>query len=201
MEKENKKINLLEAEEIYHLLIKNSNFNEDNNFNNDMIPKKIILAQVGEDNRSFILTKRQYNALIKTMLYFKEDYFYIYLSEWYKKNEFILSEKDSLTLININDSYKNYESLEIIFENVIYSSQKNWAIILTMDNYGVLAATEEFMNEYKKNYPEWKNDIEQFKDYFDSPEFNLDAVEKTFNYVTENEEGLTVEDRSLPWKK
>ena len=47
--------------------------------------------------------------------------------------------------------------------------------------YGILASTKEFMHEYKKNYPNWKEDIEKFKYYFDAPNFNLTVVEKIFN--------------------
>lgn len=98
-------------------------------------------------------------------------------------------------------SFKEYKENDTLLKNIIYSSKGNWAIILTMDNYGILASTEEFMSEYKKNYPEWKKDIEQFKDYFNASNFNLKAIEKTFNYIIENENDLTEEDRTLSWKK
>ncbi len=197
---ENSKINIVEAKNKYQTLIKNSNFDEINNFNDNLIPERIILSQSGDDEYSFYLTQKQYEALIKTMKQFGEKYFYIYLSEGYKNNEFILTGEDSLISLNKNISYEEYNNFEILFENVIYSSKKNWAIILTMENYGILAATEEFMNEYKKNYPNWKEDIEKFKYYFDAPNYNLTVVEKIFNYVTENADDLTMEEKTLPWK-
>lgn len=198
MEKE--KINILEAKNKYQALIKNSNFDEINNFNDNLIPERIILSQSGDDEYSFYLTQKQYEALIKTMKQFGEKYFYIYLSEGYKNNEFILTEEDSLISLNKNISYEEYNNLEILLENVIYSSKKKWAIILTMENYGILASTKEFMTEYKKNYPNWKEDIEKFKYYFDAPNFNLTVVERIFNYVTENADDLTIEEKTLPWK-
>ena len=82
---ENPKINIKEAKSKYQTLIKNSNFDEINNFNSDVIPKKIILSQSGEDERSFSLTQKQYEALIKSMEKFKEDYCYRYICEGYKK--------------------------------------------------------------------------------------------------------------------
>ena len=197
---ENSKINIVEAKNKYQILIKNSNFDEINNFNNDLIPKKLILSQFEEDVNSFHITQKQYETLIKTMKQFGEKCFYIYLSEGYKNNEFILTEEDSLISLNKNISYEEYNNLEILLENVIYSSKKNWAIILTMEDYEILGATEEFMNEYKKNYPNWKEDIEKFKYYFDAPNFNLTVVEKIFNYVTENADDLTMEEKTLPWK-
>ena len=197
---ENSKINIIEVKNKYQALIKNSNFDEINNFNNDLIPKKLILSQFEEDESSFHITQKQFEALVKTMKQFEEKYFYIYLSEGHKNNDFLLNEKDSLTLININDSYKEYQKMTILFENIIFSSQGNWAIILTMEDYGILGATEEFMNEYKKNYPNWKEDIEKFKYYFDAPNYNLTVVEKIFNYVTENADDLTMEEKTLPWK-
>ncbi|BBA51446.1 hypothetical protein FV113G1_17960 [Fusobacterium varium] len=197
---ENSKINIVEAKNKYQILIKNSNFDEINNFNNDLIPKKLILSQFEEDENSFHITQKQYETLIKTMKQFGEKCFYIYLSEGYKNNEFILTEEDSLISLNKNISYEEYNNLEILLENVIYSSKKNWAIILTMEDYEILGATEEFMNEYKKNYPNWKEDIEKFKYYFDAPNFNLTVVEKIFNYVTENADDLTMEEKTLPWK-
>lgn len=198
MEKE--KINILEAKNKYQVLIKNSNFDEINNFNSDIISKKIILSQSGEDEHSFTLTQKQYEALIKSMVKFKEDYCYRYICEGYKKNEFIVNDINELLLIAKNMSFEGYQKNDTLLENIVYSSQENWAIILTMDNYGILAATEEFMNEYKKNYPDWKSDIDKFKYYFDAPNFNLTVVERIFNYVTENADDLTIEEKTLPWK-
>ena len=86
---ENSKINIVEAKNKYQILIKNSNFDEINNFNNDLIPKKLILSQFEEDENSFHITQKQYETLIKTMKQFGEKCFYIYLSEGYKNNEFI----------------------------------------------------------------------------------------------------------------
>lgn len=107
---------------------------------------------------------------------------------------------NELLLITKNMSFKDYKKNDTLLENIVYSSQENWAIILTMENYGILAATEEFMTEYKKNYPNWKEDIEKFKYYFDAPNFNLKVVERIFNYVTENTDDLTIEEKTLPWK-
>lgn len=197
---ENSKINIVEAKNKYQTLIKNSNFDEINNFNNDLIPKKLILSQFEEDENSFHITQKQFEALIKTMKQFGEKYFYIYLSEGHKNNDFLLDEKNSLNLLDITTSYKEYQKMTILFENIIFSSQGNWAIILTMEDYGILGATEEFMNEYKKNYPNWKEDIEKFKYYFDAPNFNLKVIERIFNYVTENADDLTIEEKTLPWK-
>ena len=193
-------INTLEAQKIYQSLIRISNFDEINNFNDNLIPERIILSKSGDDEYSFYLTQKQYEALIKTMKQFGEKCFYIYLSEGYKNNEFILTEEDSLISLNKNISYEEYNDLEILLENVIYSSKKNWAIILTMENYGILASTKEFMHEYKKNYPNWKEDIEKFKYYFDAPNFNLKVVERIFSYVTENADDLTIEEKTFPWK-
>ncbi|WP_302821791.1 hypothetical protein, partial [Fusobacterium ulcerans] len=198
MEKE--KINILEAKNKYQALIKNSNFDEINNFNDNLIPERIILSQSGDDERSFSLTQKQYEALIKSMEKFKEDYCYRYICEGYKKNEFIVNDINELLLITKNMSFKDYKKYDTLLENIVYSSQENWAIILTMEDYGILAATEEFMTEYKKNYPNWKEDIEKFKYYFDAPNFNLTVVEKLFNYVTENADDLTIEEKTLPWK-
>lgn len=197
---ENSKINIVEAKNKYQTLIKNSNFDEINNFNNDLIPKKLILSQFEEDENSFHITQKQFEALIKTMKQFGEKYFYIYLSEGHKNNDFLLDEKNSLNLLDTTTSYKEYQKMTILFENIIFSSQGNWAIILTMEDYGILGATEEFMNEYKKNYPNWKEDIEKFKYYFDAPNFNLKVIERIFNYVTENADDLTIEEKTLPWK-
>ena len=121
---ENSKINIVEAKNKYQILIKNSNFDEINNFNNDLIPKKLILSQFEEDENSFHITQKQYETLIKTMKQFGEKCFYIYLSEGYKNNEFILTEEDSLISLNKNISYEEYNNLEILLENVIYSSKK-----------------------------------------------------------------------------
>ena len=42
------------------------------------------------------------------MKQFGEKCFYIYLSEGYKNNEFILTEEDSLISLNKNISYEEY---------------------------------------------------------------------------------------------
>ena len=60
-------INTLEAQKIYQSLIRISNFDEINNFNDNLIPERIILSQSGDDEYSFYLTQKQYEALIKTM--------------------------------------------------------------------------------------------------------------------------------------
>ena len=59
---------------------------------------------------------------------------------------------------------------------------------------------------FVKNQRRWEakpltaEDIEKFKYYFDAPNFNLTVVEKIFNYVTENADDLTIEEKTLPWK-
>lgn len=140
--------------------------------------KQILLSQVASDTPSGILLYDSYIALVKTMFFFEEDYFYGLITEGKKNNE--CNKKDEYFLIDIKTKYEDYkdyiEDNFIFLENILFSSQKNWVLLLTQDFYGILASTDEFMKKYKENYPKWKSDIFEITNLYKSSSFFMQDI-------------------------
>lgn len=161
---------------------------------------RLILTQLDASLENFHLTKSQFEALIKTVKETKENYINIIFTELSKNETYDTTE--DIYRVTLETTYKEYENTMFFLEQVIFSEKGNWGIFVSLDFWAILCGTENFIKIYKKNYPKWKKELEIFKENFSNPVFyNLENVEKLFNYVIENEEDLTEEDKLLPWKK
>lgn len=108
------------------------------------------------------------------MLLFNEKSFCCLITEGKETNK--CNENDSYFLIDKDTDYKFYkkyiEENFIFEENILFSLNKNWSLLLTQDFFGILAGTDAFIEQYKKNYPKWKNDaLEVIKTYKNSSFF------------------------------
>ena len=156
---------------------------------------RVIINQLDDD-----LTEKQFDALIKSVKEFGEKYINIINIEL-RKNETFETTKE-IYKMDLNTSYKEYENFTFYLEKVIFSEKGNWGIWVSSDLFSILCGEKEFIKIYKKNYPEWKKELKVFKEnFFDPIFFNLENVEKLFNYIIENEEDLTEEEKILLLKK
>lgn len=133
--------------------------------------KQLFISQINADVPAGILLEGSYIALLKTMLLFNEDSFYCLITEGKETNK--CNENDSYFLIDKDIDYKfykNYVEENYIFEeNILFSLNKNWSLLLTQDFFGILAGTDDFIEQYKKNYPKWENDaLEVIRTYKNS---------------------------------
>lgn len=136
--------------------------------------KQLFISQINTDIPAGILLEDSYIALLKTMLLFNEKSFCCLITEGKETNK--CNENDSYFLINKDTDYKFYkkyiEENFIFEENILFSLNKNWSLLLTQDFFGILAGTDAFIEQYKKNYPKWKNDaLEVIKTYKNSSFF------------------------------
>lgn len=172
---------------------KNENHPNDLNY-------RMIINQLDDDLENYHLTKKQFDALIKTVKEFEEEYINIINIEL-RENETFETTKE-IYKMDLNTNYKEYENFPFYLETVIFSEKGNWGILLSSDFFSILCGKKEFIKIYKKNYPEWKKELKVFKEnFFDPIFFNLENVEKIFNYIIENEEDLTEEEKMLLLKK
>ena len=146
--------------------------------------EQILISQLDSDIPSGILLQDSYVALLKTMIFFEETYFYGLIVEGKETNS--CTKKDKYFLIDINTNYQEYkdyiEENFIFLENILFSANKSWSLLLTQDFFGVLSGTTEFIEKYKEFYPKWKKDMVEINTVY----------KKSI---------LLEKDRILPWKK
>lgn len=155
---------------------------------------RMIINQLDDDLANYHLTEKQFDALIKTVKEFGEKYINIINIEL-RENETFETTKE-IYKMDLNTSYEEYENFPFYLETVVFSEKGNWGILLSSDFFSILCGEKEFIKIYKKNYPEWKKELEIFKkNFFDPIFFNLENIKKLFNYIIENESDLTLEEK------
>ncbi len=91
-----------------------------------------------------VLDKEQYKALLKTAEKLEEAKYLVNTTDG--KNE------EELEFKNYEDYRREYLKT-IMPESCIYSAKGQWGILFCDENFAIMGATEEFMEEFKKNYP------------------------------------------------
>lgn len=128
---------------------------------NSSISEKIILYPTD----GYYLSKKQFFALINTMRILGETTFF--LSEIEGKVFFNESTSDQHLEFSIDTQYAEYERNIIIFENALYSTQGAWGILISHEQHAVLGGHKEFMEVFKRFYPDFMKDQINFIKYFE----------------------------------
>jgi hypothetical protein len=113
---------------------------------------------------SYHLTFEQFNAMVKAAARFNE-------------KEFIISEveipapfKKGSHWLCTEPSFGDYTKLDTMIENAIYSINGKWGILLSHELHGLLVCDIPFWNIFCKEYPNCKQDMNEFLDYWKSVE-------------------------------
>ncbi len=127
---------------------------------NDIIKQKIILCPTN----GYYLNKEQFNALMKTSKALGEASFYLYETEGCFLDD--LEEKNIYSFgygeVSNKISYEEYKNLKIVLENALYSTKGSWGVIISHEDHAVLGGVDGFVSLFKKNYPEWPQEINNF---------------------------------------
>lgn len=117
------------------------------------MPVRVILFPT--DN--YRLTAEQFRALTNTLLDCGEREFFV--SE-------IEVEPDPFDAgdhwICEEPSFSEYTDLLIVIENALYSSSGSWGILLSHELHALLVCRQSFWDAFKKRYPNWKRDQDEF---------------------------------------
>ncbi len=124
------------------------------------ISSKILLYPTN----GYHLSEKQFLALTTTMKILGEPSFY--LSE-IEGNPFEKINTHSIHTyqhfeVNIETSYVEYERKNIVLENALYSAQGEWGIIISHEEHAVLGGHKQFIDTFKKLYPDFINDQAKF---------------------------------------
>lgn len=135
------------------------------------LEKKMLLMQLPNSEEEWIenfhLTRAQFESLKNTMKKRGEKVINLAIIELEKGVSLETSEE--YYLFDINTTYDEYSSFQIINECVLYGEKEEWAILLSSEDCSILAGIPDFVKLYKESYTIWKNDLIRFKemsDYF-----------------------------------
>jgi hypothetical protein len=180
---ENKNITILRA--AFYSIFKNKDPFE--RMFNEHIGHKVLLCRTN----GFYLTKKQFEALIKTVKKIGESSFF--LSEI--EGDCFLEESNQQSFqlkhwnMNIETSYEDYKKNPLVLENAIYSSSGTWGVVVSHEDFAILGAKEDFISIFKKFYPEWSDGIQNFlkmcayhKEVYKS---DLSWVQEFLNHIQE----------------
>lgn len=126
----------------------------------------------------YFLTKTQFEALKELIKLYNEKEYYISIIEY----EDI--EQREYYILDENTSYQEYINMPIYLENAIYSKNQNWAVMVSHEEHAVIGASKKFIDEFKKRYINYKNEIEEFKLYWNKcKETNDINIEWIKNFI------------------
>lgn len=145
----------------------------------------------------FAITGEQYNVLKKTAEKFEEKYHYIGL---------IKDRKELVEIKRIPFSYKEYSKLYgkfIFWENILFSEETKWGIIISSEGFAIIGGEVDFMNSFKMNYPLYREHMMIFEidKKYDNKlwKFNIDWVENVMKNFPEKPEYSSEKSR-LYWR-
>ncbi len=116
----------------------------------------------------FELTKKQYKATLKAAEKIGDNKFYFSVVE---AEEDIFKEKEILNT-NIhwlceNPDYKEYLSIVTIpLECGLFSWGGNWGMLISHEDHAVVGGSKVFIDELRKEYPDWRKDREELFNYW-----------------------------------
>lgn len=129
------------------------------------------------------LTSPQYNALINTIKDNGEDGFYISGIESNQEAYEAFDEKGNLLpgfppdigytvnryyKILLPEEWENYLCTIPILDRALYSFKGSWGCsISSQDPFALLGGTRDFIKTFKKYYPGWEKDFQEFKRWYD----------------------------------
>ncbi len=115
------------------------------------IKKRIILCPTD----GYFLTNEQFFALLKTLKEIGEDKFLLSIIEGRNNDNW---------LIENNTSYDEYSQLPIYLENAIFSTQGEWGLLISHEEYAVFGGDEQLISNFLSIYLKSKEDITNFID-------------------------------------
>jgi hypothetical protein len=107
------------------------------------------------------LDEFQFRALRTAIEATQEQNFYISEIEW-QPDTF---QRGSHWLCS-EPTFEQYIKLPIGVENALYSPDGRWGILLSHELHGFMACDRAFFDAFTQNYPQVKDDIEQFREYW-----------------------------------
>jgi len=125
----------------------------------DSIQKKLILSPTN----GFYLNKKQFEALSNVLKTLGESSFYIsQVNGWNIEGILSLDARDNDHFVLRSDIlYKEYQKNVITLENILYSTKGSWGILLE-ENQAIIGGSQDFIELFKKYYPQWEEDEKAF---------------------------------------
>ncbi|MFA6535244.1 MAG: hypothetical protein WCS92_03245 [Candidatus Babeliales bacterium] len=149
----------LKQREIYSKIFRNNNpFGP---MFESSIEQKIILCPTD----GYCLTQEQFYAIMQAARSLNESEFYFSEVEWgcfENKESEICDHKSCYKRISTLISYEEYCKTPKVLENAIYSVNGIWGVIISHEDHAVLGGRSNFIDLFKKNYPDWVKGIEHF---------------------------------------
>lgn len=107
------------------------------------------------------LSELQYDVLCKAIKAIGEEGFIITETEMKKK--FLLEGNSWWCRFPL---YRDYIWMGIGIENALYSAKGTWGLIISHEDHAIVGGSSEFISVLKKEYPRWKQDLEDLKEYW-----------------------------------
>ena len=143
-------VNLKFPPSFNQIFVKNDPFGNDI-FSSKMEEKTILMGISG-----YFLDKETFLALEKTAKEFNEKDFFISETECLQISEIKNFKKRPFS------SYERYVKSEILLENAQYSEVGRWGILISQEEFGIMGATAEFMEVFKRQYPPYAQQMDKF---------------------------------------
>jgi len=146
----------------------------------------LCLIDVEEQEMYCFLRNKQSMALSRVLIEINEKAFYASSLEYGKEIYEVVDENGNL-YISATDAYghtgilggnryykfstpeeweQNYNIFSLT-HNAFYSTKGEWGgVISGEDPFVLLGGSREFINLFKKHYPEWEKDFQQMKDWY-----------------------------------
>jgi len=140
-------------------VFKEVHYDDEDIFQNPTYEKLLLFP-----TNQFYLDKKQFEALLNVLKTLGETSFYISQINGYTLEAVLKldAEDDDHFEQNSNISYEEYQKNILVFENVMYSSKGTWGILVEEGYYAIVGGSQEFIELFKKFYPQWEDDEKAF---------------------------------------
>ncbi len=153
------------VEEIFFRIFKNKDpFGE---MFQENIVKRMILCPID----GYYLNKNQYSAILEALKVNGERRFVISIIEGYNNESW---------LVETNTSYNEYLQLPVYLENAIFSTQGDWGLMISHEEYAVLGGDELFISDFLSTYSNPDEDIINFVEMWN---YNKEKYKSDLNWL------------------
>jgi hypothetical protein len=127
---------------------------------------------------SYSLDKKQFNALILSIMAVEDKGFYI--TEIEPINCFTIVEppyyQPRSWYFELPISYEEYEQIDFYLETAIYSPTGRWGLMISHEDHAVIGGSNQFINTFNENYPNSKEGCNNFLEMWraNTEQFNSD---------------------------
>lgn len=102
----------------------------------------------------YALGEEQYDAVVRAAQTVGGTTFYLSVVE--RAGDFLDHDEHWLCTL---PSYQAYNSLPVVIENALYSTEGGWGILLSHEQHAVVGGSQTFVDSVKEAYPRWRSDI------------------------------------------